>query len=158
MIKGVVFICVSIFIALALTILPVPEWAIWLRPLWVPMVLTAWVLVLPERVSIGVAFAIGLFMDILLGTLLGEHALVLTILAYVAAKFQRRIHLFPLSQQTAVVFFLLVVYQVVRYWVQGFVGQLPGTWAYWLPLFTSTLLWPWVYLLFRNYAARIKLI
>lgn len=158
MIKGIILIGASIVTALALTILPLPEWAIWLRPLWVPMVITAWVLVLPERVSIGIAFAIGLIMDILLGTLLGEHALVLTILAYVSAKFQHRLRLFPLWQQTTVVFFLLFIYQLVRYWVQGFLGQLPGTWAYWLPLLSSTLLWPWVYLLLRDYATRSKLI
>jgi rod shape-determining protein MreD len=47
-------IALSLVIALMLTALPLPEWAVNWRPAWVAMVLIYWCMALPERVGIGV--------------------------------------------------------------------------------------------------------
>jgi len=156
MINKIAIIIFSFFIAIALTIFPVPHWAIWLRPLWVPMLLCCWVLVRPQWVHIGYAFFLGLFLDVLLGTMLGVHALGLSLLCYLIAKYQRRIILCPLVQQSIAVFIVLFCYQFLLFVVQAFFGQLPGTWAYWLPVFPSVIVWPLMYLLVRQLGAGEK--
>jgi rod shape-determining protein MreD len=141
----------TLCVALMLTILPLPSWATWFRPLWVMLVIIYWCLALPEQISIGVAWAIGLLLDILQGTLLGQNALALTVVAYFVVKFHPRIRLYPLWQKTLIVFFLSVIYLALLFWVQGLMGILPNSWEFWSPAMTSSLLWPWVFIILRDF-------
>ena len=68
------FIVGTILIAFMLEILPLPGFIIWFRPAWTLLVLIYWAMALPEVVGVGYAFMVGIFLDVLTGTLLGEHA------------------------------------------------------------------------------------
>jgi rod shape-determining protein MreD len=144
-------VMVSFLLALMLMILPLPGWANWLRPEWVPMVLICWTLIIPSRISIGWAFIIGLLLDALTGTILGEHALALVIIAYFITKFQLRISLFGLLQQFITVFITVIIYQLCLLCVQGLTGSGFMAWQYWLSSLTSALLWPWMFILLRGF-------
>ena len=85
--------------AFILTLLPMPDWTVWLRPAWILMVLTYWIMMAPNHVNLGTAFIMGIFLDVLNGTLLGEHALAMTISAYVVARMHSRMRMFSLLQQ-----------------------------------------------------------
>ena len=61
----------SIIVALVLQIMPMPSIVEQYRPDWVFLVLGYWALALPERVNVGVAFIVGLVLDLLLGTSIG---------------------------------------------------------------------------------------
>lgn len=137
-------VVLSLLIALLLTLLPMPDWAIWLRPAWVLLVVMYWVLFYPQSVNVGTAWIAGLFLDLLNGTLLGEHALAMTCAVAVVAKMHTRLRMFPLLQQTFSIFLIILLYQIIIYGVQGFLGQLPRSLAYWSSSFTSMLLWPWI--------------
>lgn len=154
--QSIIIIGFSILLAMMLSILPLPEWAIWLRPQWVMLVIIYWCLALPERISIGVAWLIGLLLDVLLGTLLGQHAIALAVVAYIVVKFHPRIRLYPLWQQTLLIFILLLVYLSIIFWVQGLLGVLPSTWEFWLTALTSSLLWPWVFIILRDLRRRFN--
>ncbi len=144
-------IFLTFFIALILEILPLPSWSIWLRPTWTLLVLIYWTLTSPETVGIGSAFIVGILLDLLTGTLLGEHAFVMVIIAYIAIKLHRLIRAFTLLQQTLVVSLLILIYQLLIFATQGFLAQLPYSPLYWLTVIISTLLWPWIFaLLNRN--------
>lgn len=153
----VMVISFTLCLALILTILPLPNWAFWLRPEWVMLVLIYWCLALPERISVGIAWFLGLLMDVLQGTLLGQHALALAVVAYFIVKFHPRIRLFPIWQKSLIVFFLSVIYLALIYWVQGMMGVTPKTWEYWLPALTTTLLWPWVFFIMRDLRRRFNI-
>ena len=58
----------------------------YLRPDWVVMVLIYWIIALPHRVGIVTAWGTGLIVDVLLGSLLGQHALAYIVIAYVASS------------------------------------------------------------------------
>ena len=62
--QGTGWIILSFVIALMLDVLPLPNWAEWFRPEWMVMVLIFWVLVLPQRVNVGVAWVVGLVLDV----------------------------------------------------------------------------------------------
>src|SRR5690606_27167374 len=75
-------IILSFAVAFMLTAVPLPEWAASWRPAWVAMVLIYWCMALPERVGIGAAWCLGLLLDVQQGTLLGQHALGLALIAW----------------------------------------------------------------------------
>lgn len=45
-------ISVTLIGAFLLTLLPMPEWSIWLRPSWVLIVLIYWCMAVPYRVNV----------------------------------------------------------------------------------------------------------
>src|SRR5690606_33122276 len=89
----------SILAALLLGLLPFPAAAAAFKPYWLALVLVYWLLEAPERAGLGVAFVVGLLADLLYGTLLGEQALRLTMLAFIVLRFRARLRFFPLWQQ-----------------------------------------------------------
>lgn len=141
----------TLAVALVLTFLPMPDWTAWLRPAWVLMVLSYWAMTTPDRVGVGAAWFTGLVVDLLNGTLLGEHALGFTIVIYIIARMHIRLQMYPLLQQGLCIFFFTLTYQFILYCVQGFIGELPGSHLYWLSSVTSMLLWPWLYILMQDY-------
>src|SRR3990167_3131724 len=138
-------IFLSICIALILTLLPMPDWTTWLRPAWVLMVLIYWAMMMPYRVGVGTAWTVGIFMDLLNGTLLGEHALALTIIIYFVARIAIRLRMYPLLQQGGSILGFVWLYQFILYCIQGFIGELPNSPLYWLSAVSSMLLWPWLF-------------
>lgn len=143
-------IVASFIIALMLTAMPLPDWAISWRPAWVAMVLIYWCMALPERVGIGIAWCMGLLLDVQQGTVLGQHALGLAIIAYITVKSHQRIRVFPLTQQAVLVCFYLLVLEFLTLWIQGLMGTPPQHWTFWMPAVTSMLLWPWLFIILRD--------
>lgn len=142
--RGVWVIAVSYLLALMLTIWPLPLWAETFRPLWVPMVTIYWCLWLPERVGVIVAFFAGLLVDALSGTLLGEHALALVLVAWAALWMHLQVRVFPWWQQCVVILGLLALHGFLLFWVDGMLGYTLGAATRWLPVLVSALLWPWI--------------
>lgn len=154
--RGTWVIVLSLFVAVILTILPLPDWAAWGRPLWVLMVLIYWVLALDNRVGVGTAWGMGILLDILGGTLLGEHALAMGIVIYIAAKLQRQIRVAPLMQQAIIIFALSAFYLGIIYLILAITQRTPVTIMYWLAVFMTALFWPWVFVILRDLRRRFK--
>lgn len=136
------FIFGTILAAVLLTIVALPDWARPGRPEFMAMIVVYWCLSSPERFGVGMAFLAGLVMDVAQGALLGQHALVFTIMAWITLKLHQRMRVFPIWQQAMSVFLLLVLSQMIVLWIKGLAGHPPQGWSYWLPSFTSLLLWP----------------
>nr|WP_274600099.1 rod shape-determining protein MreD [Halorhodospira abdelmalekii] len=140
---------VSLIIALMLTILPVaqavedlPPWLTNLRPEWTALILLYWSLNLPDRVGVGCGWLLGLFQDALLGTLLGQHALAFAIIAYLAVRLHQHLRLVPLWQQAFFVFTMLLIAQLIVFWVNGLIGRPSPDWQAWAAVLLGALLWP----------------
>lgn len=149
------FITLSLLVAMLLTVLPLPAWAVWARPQWTFMVLLFWVMTMPERIGVGLAFVIGLLMDLLTGTVLGQHALSYTIVIYLLMKFHPQLHLFPLWQQLLIVLTLVMLNLALQYCVFAAMGITPAVSTYWWSAVSSTLLWPWVSIFLRESQLRL---
>src|SRR3990167_5296711 len=149
-------IIMTLILALVLALLPMPDWTVWLRPAWVLMVLIYWAIHVPFKVSVGVAWLMGLVMDLLMGALLGEHALAFSIAVYFVSRMYMRLRMYPLMQQGMSVFAFVLLYQFIIYCTQGFIGDLPRNHLYWLSSVTSMLLWPWLFVLMRDFRRWFK--
>src|SRR3989338_8917840 len=117
-VRTVVVITCSILCALLLMIVHLPSWINAVRPAWVALVIVYWSIALPHRVSVGIAWWVGIVVDLFMGSALGEHALALTCIVYLTAKFYVQIRLFPFWQQVSTVVGLMVIYHAVIYTVE----------------------------------------
>jgi rod shape-determining protein MreD len=144
-------IIVSFLVAYILTIVPLPDWLREARPDWAALILIYWCMALPQRVGVGVGWLVGLGQDALQSTLLGQHALGYTIIAYLTIKLHQRIRIFPLWQQALSVLVLLLLTRIILFWINGLVGRPATTPTIWLAAITGTLLWPWVFLIMREF-------
>ena len=92
--------------------------------------------------SVGIAWWIGLLMDVGDATLFGQHALAYALLAYAAEYFRRRVLRFPLWQQAAQVAALLSLCAALVLLVRYVGGAPPPRWTYAVPPLVGALLWP----------------
>ncbi|HEY0721350.1 MAG TPA: rod shape-determining protein MreD [Gammaproteobacteria bacterium] len=149
-------IVVSFIVALMLTMMPLPEWARFVRPQWVTMVLIYWCMALPGRVSVGWGWALGLLLDVAHGSVLGQHALSLSLIAYAVTLLYQRLRLYPLSQQAIIVALLIFLQLLITLWVKGATGAAPDDLGFWLTALTSALLWPWSFMVLRDLRRKFK--
>lgn len=139
---GGFFILFSFALAMLLTIMPLSSGLQNFRPDWVTLTLIFWCLTLPDRVSVGSGFISGLFLDTLEGTLLGQHALALSLIGYICVRLHQRIRVYPLWQQSLTVLVLLVLHQLLTLWINSTIGRPLAGMAIWLPPLVSALIWP----------------
>ncbi|KRB87820.1 rod shape-determining protein MreD [Noviherbaspirillum sp. Root189] len=134
------FIAASIALAFLLNLLP---WGHWVGvPDFVALVLVFWSIHQPRKVGIGIAFMMGLLMDVHDATLLGENALSYTLLSYFSIMIHRRVLWFKMGTQAAHVLPLLLFMQVVQLVIRMLVsGRFPG-WMYFLESLVAAALWP----------------
>ena len=153
--RGGWVIVISVVAALMLVIVPLPDWAVSYRPEWVLLVLVYWCLAAPTRVGVGVSWLAGLCVDVLTGSLLGEHGLGYALVAFLVVKLHQRIRVYPGWQQAGVVLLLLVLNQLACLWVLGITGRAPdGLLLYLVPSLLGMLLWPWLFGLMRFFRRR----
>lgn len=148
----------SFFIALVLAILPLPGWLQWGRPEWVALVLIYWVIALPHRVGLLTAVLLGIMVDALEGAVLGQNALAMIVVAALALTLYQRLRVYNLWQQSAVVFVLVGIEQMICQWVQTLQGAGATSLMFLLPALSSALLWPFVLHSLRGARRRYRVV
>jgi len=135
-----VFIIVSLVVTFLLNFLP---WGSSVGvPDFVALTLVFWSIHQPRKVGIGVAFVMGLLMDVHTATLLGENALAYTLLSYFAITIHRRVLWFSPMTQALHVFPLFLFSQIIRAAIQFVVnGKFPG-WLFFVESVVTAALWP----------------
>lgn len=142
--QGLWVIAASIAMALLLMLINVPEWLRWSRPEWVTIVLIYWVIMLPHRVGVLIAATSGLLLDVLEGTVLGEHAFAMVIVSYAAFLLYQRLRMFAVWQQAFIVFVLVGIQQLACHWVENVSGSPEQNLLFLLPALMSAVFWPLV--------------
>lgn len=137
----------SIFVALLLGLLPLPELLQPLRPYWLALVVAYWVIETPERAGLGFAFVVGVIADLVFGSLLGEQALRLVIMSFILQRFRARLRFFPLSQQALAIGGLLLNDRIVTAVIHLALGEPALAWHYWWAPLLGMALWAPLFLL-----------
>jgi rod shape-determining protein MreD len=150
-------IALTLLIGFILTIMPLPEWASSYRPQWVALILIYWCMAMPERIGVGISWSTGFLLDVLTGTLLGQHALGFSVIAYIMLKLHLRVRVMPLRQQVFTIFILLLVERLLALWSTGAAGYPTPSLLYWITPLISTLLWPWVFIVLRDLRRRCRI-
>ena len=142
-----VFIVTSLVAGLAINFVPLGR-AVWMPDILM-LLLAFWVVHQPQRVGLGIAFVLGLCMDVHQSSWLGQHALAYTVLSFGALAMHRRLLWLSVASQALQVFPLFVLAHavvLVLRMVGG--GAFPGFCGLLAPVLEA-LLWPlacWVLL------------
>lgn len=140
--KNWMSVTVVLLASLAATVVPLPDLLEPLRPNFVALTIL-WLCLLSIRsTGLLLAWCAGLAVDALHGMLLGQNALALVVIAYIALKMRLRIRAFPILHQSVVVFGLLALQEFILFWIDGLAGFPVTDWARWLPVLTGALCWP----------------
>ena len=150
-------IFLTIVAAVLLSLLPLPEMLLPFKPYWVAMVVIYWSLETRGIISMGLAFLIGLVLDVLSGSLMGLHALSLVVMVFLVQRFRSRLRFFPPWQQAFSILGLLVNDRIILIWITVLLGESLPTWKYWLPPLVGMALWPWLFLFLDRIRARKRL-
>jgi len=147
----------TLVFALLLMLVPLPAVLEPFKPYWPALILLYWTLESEDRVTLGLAFAIGLGADLLNGVVLGEQALRLCALVFIALRFRSRLRFFPMWQQTLAVLALLLNDRLLLLTVRVLSGASlpPSNW--WISPFVGAALWPFLFLLLDDLRARLRL-
>ncbi|MDD5393089.1 MAG: rod shape-determining protein MreD [Thiothrix sp.] len=132
----------SLLIAVILTIIPLGEQISFWRPEWIALTLIHWALVIQDRVSLVMAFVVGIAIDTLYGSILGQHALGYVLVTYLSVRLGLRMNPEAFLQQTALLITTLGLYLLISLWVQGVTSNSDGSWLYWATLLSSVIIWP----------------
>ncbi|BAP43498.1 rod shape-determining protein MreD [Pseudomonas sp. StFLB209] len=144
-------------IGLLLSIVPLPQFMEFFRPMWLALLMTFWALTLPHRIGMTTAWLLGLMEDVLYGTLLGQHALILTLITCLVMALQQRLRIYPMWQQCLILLVVYGVAQLAQLWLSALTGNRQPTLTLVLPALVSALLWPWISYGLRGLSKRLKI-
>jgi rod shape-determining protein MreD len=147
--RGVLVPTFSLVLMLALSVVPLGAVAPF-RPDFVAVMLLFWSFTAPRRFSLFTAFWIGIVLDTLTGSLLGQHPLALLVIVYLAERFHLRIRMFPVSQLAIFVLLLLGLYEFILFWIDGVANRTVPLIERWAPPLTGTLLWVVLFTFFNT--------
>jgi len=139
----------TLFVGLMLNLLPWSGAALLLRPDFLAITLLFWSIREPLRMGIGVAWGMGLMVDVADGVLFGQNALAYSLAVFIALLLHRRILMFTPWQQTFYVLLLLLALQAMTLLIRlstgvDFIGM-----GYFAASVSGALLWPLLTLLLQ---------
>ena len=136
-----VILLTSLF-ALVLSILPLPQWLTIIRPAFLVLAVLYWSTITPFVAGLALGFFGGLALDVFQGSLLGEHALALSFITYLAVRLNLLMRAKPLFEQSLYVFAALLIYEFLLWVIDGWTGRSLSSWLRWVHTAIGALLWP----------------
>ena len=140
---------------LVLSIVPLPSVLLVLRPAFLVLTVMYWSTMAPLAAGMSLGFVGGLALDVFQGPLLGEHALALSFVTYLALRFNLLMRAKPLFEQSLYVLVAMLAYEVLLWVIEGWTGHSLSNPLRWLHVPIDALIWPIVVgILGRFYSAR----
>lgn len=154
---GSIALYLTFITALVLQVFPLPLWAQQARPDIPLLVLIYWSMALPNRIGIFAAVVMGIIVDALTSSLLGQHALAYAIIIYIVLIMHKRLRLLPMWQQAATVLVLLFIEPLIAALILGITKGLFPNLLFWLPPVTGMFLWPWIFIILREIRQNLRI-
>lgn len=153
--KKMLFIFFSFILGAILMIMPFPHWGHWLKPEWMSVILIFWVVFEPQLIGVGVAWCLGFLMDGLKGGWLGQTALAMAVVSYLAQILGARLRFQPFWHQALCILVLVGLGQLILLMTRWIAGAPPSTDLVWISTLTSVLVWPFVFRFLSLYKTRL---
>jgi rod shape-determining protein MreD len=127
--------------ALILTVLPMPATLALVRPMFLVLTVLYWSIASPRAGGIALGFFSGLMLDVFQSPVLGEHAFALTFITFVAVHEHQKIRSKPAFQQSLIVFAVLLAYEVILFFIDGWTHHPITDPRRWVHTVTGAILW-----------------
>lgn len=145
----------SFLAALVLQVMPLPEqWLLW-RPDWLGLVLIYWCIIAPRHVGVFHGFGLGLLLDLLQGSPLGQHALLYALVAFLILLLYQRMRIYTLWRQALLVTLVLALMQLMEQWLSATVTGRTLHLEFVYAALLSGALWPWLFTLMQVVRRRL---
>lgn len=132
---------ITAVIALILTVLPMPGWLNLVRPGFLVLTVLYWSIASPRTGGVALGFFAGLMLDVFQGPILGEHAMALCLVSYIAVREHQKIRSKPAFQQSLIVFAALLTYEFIAFAIDGWSGHPINSPYRWLHTATGAIVW-----------------
>ena len=140
--NNLVFVWSIMLLTIMMTIIPLPEFFHGIRIEWVSLAIIFFSMMNVSLMGVIAAWTIGLLLDLLQGGLLGENALILSIISYLSYRFRFQVRVYPDWQLMIVTLFFLSFGNLISLWIRGFSGRMLFVTEEWLSIFIAALIWP----------------
>ncbi len=137
----------TVLVALILQVLPLPDWLSAVRPSFIAVVVIYWGIFAPHAGGIFAPWLAGLALDVFKGDVLGQNALAIALVAYIAMSLHQRLRNQTLIQQSLFVFAVLTLNEFVVWGIEGWSGHAVSSPWRWIQPMIGAMLWPFVALL-----------
>ncbi len=144
---AIVRLFLAFIIFLVLTIIPLPAIFSLIRPAWVVLLLLYTQSFFPKYFRVSLAFLLGLYLDVLSGSIMGEHAFAILITTWFASGRVHRFKYYSMIHQMSMIALFCLLYQCVLYVIDAFLGHAVFVWQVVGVPITSILIWPWLCML-----------
>jgi rod shape-determining protein MreD len=134
---------ITVLLAIIVQTLPLPNWLEPVRPSFICLV----IIFAPHAGGIFAPWLAGLALDVFKGEVLGQNALAVALVAYIAMSLHQRLRNQTLVQQSLFVFAMLTLNEFVVWAVEGWSGNAATTPWRWIQPMIGAMLWPFVALL-----------
>jgi len=142
-------------IALMLTVIPLPNYVAVVRPAFLAIVILYWSTMAPQAGGLLLAFVFGLLLDVIKGAQLGQHALAMCFIGFLAIRLHLLTRAKPIFQQSLFVLLALLLYETLLWAIDGYSGRPMNSPTRWAHALTGALMWPVVVgLLGRTHSTR----
>ena len=149
--------CLSSFIALTLTIIPLPQWAFNFWPDWMALVLVYWALTVPDRVGPWVGFAIGTILEVLFVRNFGVLGFGMAMLAFTINRASLQLRVLSFWQQMLLVGLFVGIFKLITGWLYGLINDFTLTNEYWYSILGSMLAWPFIFILLQELRRSLRI-
>jgi len=145
----------TVLLALILQALPLPTWLEAVRPSFIGLAVVYWAIYAPHAGGIFAPWLAGIGYDVFKGEVLGQNALALALVAYIAMSLHQRLRNQTLVQQSLFVFAMLTLNEFVVFAIEGWSGHAISSPWRWLQPMIGAMLWPFVALLAGRTHSRV---
>ena len=140
--NNLVFVWSIMLLTTMMTIMPLPDFFYGIRIEWVSLAIIFFSMMNVSLMGVIAAWTIGLLLDLLQGGLLGENALILSVISYLSYRFRFQVRVYPDWQLMIVTLFFLSFGNLISLWIRGFSGRMLFVTEEWLSIFIAALIWP----------------
>jgi rod shape-determining protein MreD len=137
----------TLLLALIATVVPLPTWLDPVRPSFLALAVVYWSIFAPLAGGMFAAWIAGLALDVFNGEVLGQHALALALVAYIAMSLHQRLRNQTLVQQSLFVFAVLTLNEFIVWGIEGWTGHSVATPWRWIQPMIAAMLWPFIAML-----------
>jgi len=140
--NNLVFVWSIMLLTTMMTIMPLPDFFHGIRIEWVSLAIIFFSMMNVSLMGVIAAWTIGLLLDLLQGGLLGENALIFSIISYLSYRFRFQVRVYPDWQLMIVTLFFLSFGNLISLWIRGFSGRILFVAEEWQSIFIAALIWP----------------
>jgi rod shape-determining protein MreD len=137
----------SVLLALVMQVVPLPEWLSVVRPSFIGLVIIYWSIFAPHAGGIFAPWLAGLALDVFMGEVLGQNALAMALVAYIAMSLHQRLRNQTLVQQSLFVFAVLTLNEFVVWGIEGWTHHAASSAWRWIQPMIGAMLWPFIAML-----------